>query len=185
MKVIRFPFILYCITFFFLLNVSCKKEEVDPCMRTQWLQTKEPEIKLAVYIKTTNPDLRGGTAGSLSPVDFEKMMVSGTIEKVECNEETTGPINLGNSYIIKGVDSTAPIDIPEAYWIGYVVYVFEFDNDKDYININLTVKITMKDNQSYVCNVNKVIYYPQILRMPMEMYYYIPLEIYSDNWIKV
>ena len=114
MKIIRLRFILFCTAFLFFTINSCEKEEVDPCLRTQWLQAKELEIKLAVYVKTTNPDLPGGTPGSSNPADFEKMTVSGTIEKVECDGETTDPISLGNSYITKGVDWPAPIDIPKA-----------------------------------------------------------------------
>ena len=164
---------------------SCAKTEEDPCLKTQWKFPKMFEIKLAVHVKDSNPNLPGGTPGSLSPVDFQKILVNGTIEKVECDETTTGPVNLGNSSVTKGVHWPAPVDVPDSYWIGHVVYVFEFDNDLDHINIRLTVKITMKDNQSYMCNISKTIYDPQIIKVPDEMYYFILLEIHSNNWVKV
>ena len=126
---------------------------VDPCTKTKWPQAKEFEIKLAIHVKASNPLLPGGSVGSQKPEDFEKMTVSGTIEKVECSGETTGPVNLGNTYLTKGVDDPAPIDVPKSYWIGHVVYVYDFDNDEDYLNLNLTVKITMMDGQSYTCNI--------------------------------
>ena len=148
---------------------------------------KEFEIKLAVHLMPTNPNLPGGTPGSLSPVDFEKMLVNGTIEKVDCSEQKTGFNNLGDSYVTKENDLPATIDIPEieSYWIGHVVYVYDFINDKDRLNINLIIKITMKDNQSYICTVSKENYYQQVVQVPGEFYYYILLDIYSDNWVKV
>jgi hypothetical protein len=113
------------------------------------------------------------------------MQVSGTIEKTECSDSTSGPVNLGNTYLTKGIDSPAPIDVPKSYWIGHVVYVYEFDNDEDYLNLNLTVKITMGDGQSYTCNVSDKIYGEQIELVPGEMYYYVLLDIYSNLWVKV
>jgi hypothetical protein len=113
------------------------------------------------------------------------MQVNGTIEKIECNDSTSGPVNLGNSYITKSIDYPAPIDVPKSYWIGHVVYVYEFDNDEDYLNLNLTVKITMMDGQSYTCNFSDKIDSQQIVLVPGEMYYYVLLDIYSDLWVKV
>ena len=185
MKIIRFmgKIILFTI----LLTIeSCEPvQEIDPCLKTKWPQTKGFEIKLAVQVLPSNPPFSGGAVGSQNPVDFEKMKVSGTIEKVVCNDIKTGSENLGNSYITKGIDSPAPLNVPKAYWIGHVVYVYEFGNDKDHLNISITVKITMNDGLSYSCNVSNVIYSPQIVMVPGEMYYYVLLDIYSDNWVKV
>jgi hypothetical protein len=170
----------------FITLGGCEPEpEVDPCLTTKWTLAKEYEIKLAVHIKDSNPLLPGGSSGSQKPSDFQQMVVSGTIEKVECNDSTSGPVNLGNSYITKGVDYPAQIYVSGAYWIGHVVYVYEFDNDEDYLNLNLTVKITMGDGQSYTCNVPDKIYGEQIELVPGEMYYYVLLDIYSELWVKV
>ena len=171
----------------FLFNVGgCTEEPVeDACLKSKWPQVKQYEIKLAVNVLETNPSLPGGTNGSQYPSDFDKMTVGGTIEKVDCYDQKSGLNNLGNSYIDKSKDLPAPIDVPDAWWIGYIVYVYEFSNDEDLLDVNLTVKITMKDNQSYSCNILKKIYYPQIVKVPGEMYYYILLDIYSENWIKV
>jgi hypothetical protein len=158
------------------------KIEVDPCDQTKWPQAKEYEIKLAVRILSSNLTLPGS---SDKPEDFINMAVNGTIEKVECNEENTGPVNLGNSYIAKGIDFPAPVDEPKSYWIGHVVYVYEFDNDQDYINLNLSVKITMQDGQSYMCTVKKKISDQDIKMVPYEMYFYILTDVYSDLWVKV
>jgi hypothetical protein len=169
-----------------LLPASCgEKIEQDPCQLTQWNLPKEYEIKLAVCVTDSNPLLTGGAPGSQKPADFEKMQVNGSIEKIECNDSTSGPVSLGNSYITKGVDYPAPVDVPKSYWIGHVVYVYEFDNDGDLLNLNLAVKITMNDGQSYTCNVSKEIFYEQIEQVPGEMYYYVLLDIYSDLWVKV
>ena len=157
----------------------------DPCHKTQWSQPKEFEIRLAVQVSSSNPLLPGGAVGSQKPEDFEKMTVSGTIEKIECDKSTSGPVNLGNTYLTKGVDYPAPIDVPKSYWIGHVVYVYEFDNDEDYLNLNLTVKITMMDGQSYTCNMPVKVNSDQIELVPGEMYYYVLFDIYSDLWIKV
>jgi hypothetical protein len=170
----------------FLLPAGCgEKIEEDPCQKTQWPQSKEYEIKLAVHISTSNPSLPGGSPGSQNPSDFVGMVVNGTIEKVECDEETSGPINLGNSYVTIGVDYPAPIDEIKSYWIGHVVYVYEYDNDKDYININLTVKITMQDEQSYSCNVSKKVFDAGIDLVPGENYYYILIDVNLNGWVKV
>ncbi len=172
----------------FLLTIgSCEPEPEleDPCLKTKWSQAKEFEIKLAIHMMQSNPNLLEGTPGSQNPVDYEKMLVNGTIEKVDCSDQKTGFCNLGNTYITKGIDLPAPIGIPKSYWIGHVVYVYELGNDKDSLNINLTVKITMEDGQSYICNVAEGVNYQQIMPMLMDMYYYILLEIYSDNWVKV
>jgi hypothetical protein len=170
----------------FLLPAGCgEKIEEDPCQKTQWPQSKEYEIKLAVHISTSNPSLPGGSPGSQNPSDFVTMVVNGTIEKVECDEETMGPIGLGNSYITKGVDFPAPIYVSDAYWVGHVVYVYEFDNDEDHLNIALTVQVTMQDGQSYVGNMSAVIDSNDIVLVPGEMYYYILLDVHSDLWVKV
>ncbi len=118
----------------------------DPCYKTKWSLPKTYEVKLAVHISSLNPQL-SGAAGSQKPEDFEKIQISGTIQKFECNNETTGSVNLGNTYITRGVDYPAWIDIPKSYWFGHVVYVYEFDNDEDLIEIDLDVKITMQDGQ--------------------------------------
>lgn len=165
---------------------GCEPEpELDPCLATKWSLSKEYEIKLAVQISSANPNLQGGTPGSLKPEDFQSMTVSGTIEKIECSDSTSGPLNLGNSYITKGLDYPAAIDVPRAYWIGHVVYVVEFDNDVDLLEFNLTVKITMLDGQSYTCNYSQKVFGEDIVVVPGEMYYYILLDIHSDLWIKV
>jgi hypothetical protein len=186
MKVINFNVkVLYLLAFFLIIWGCDGKIEEDPCLKTKWPKTKEFELKLAVHVMPANPNLPGGAPGSQNPVDFEKMVVSGTMEKIDCSEQNDSICNLGNSYITKGVDLPAPVNIPKAYWIGHVVYVYEFGNDKDHFKVNITVKITMQDNQSYMCNVSEEIYYPQVTQVPGEMYYYILLDIYSDNWIKV
>ena len=159
--------------------------EEDPCREAKWPLPKTFEIKIAVHISATNPQLSGGSPGSQKPEDFDKMQVSGTIQKFECNEETTGPVNLGNTFLIKGVDYPAPVDTPKSYWIGHVVYVYEFDNDDDYLEVNLNVKITMLDGNSYVCTISDVFDSKQITLVPTEMYYYVLMDVYSDLWIKV
>ena len=170
----------------FIIVSGCEPEpELDPCLATKWEQAKEYEIKLAVHISATNPNLPGGSAGSLKPEDFQSMVVSGTIEKVECSDSTSGPFNLGNSYIDRYVDYPAPIDISGSYWIGHVVYVVDFDNDKDYLDLNLAVKITMADGQSYICNYSHKVYSEEIVLVSGEMYFYVLPDVYSDLWIKV
>jgi hypothetical protein len=177
--------VIFLIAIVIIVSCCVKHTEEDPCLRTKWHQAKELEIKLAVHMMPSNPLLPGGTSGSQSPVDFEKMMVYGTIQKVDCSEQQSGLNDLGDSYINKDADVPAPIDIQGAYWIGYVVYVYELVNDKDHLHINLTVKITMKDNQSYRCNISEEFIYSQIIQAPRGMYYYILLDIYSDTWVKV
>ena len=164
---------------------GCEPEPLDPCLKTKWPLAKEFEIKLAVHIKNSNPLLPGGSVGSQKPEDFASMVVNGTIEKVECNDSISGPVSLGNSYITKGVDSPAQIYVSDSYWIGHVVYVYDFDNDKDYLNLKLTVKITMLDGQSYASTVPFKIYGDQIELVPGESYYYVLLDVYSDLWVKV
>jgi hypothetical protein len=165
---------------------GCEPEtEPDPCLAAKWAQTKEYEIKLAIHMKENNPNLPGGSAGSQKPSDFQKMVASGTMEKIECSDSTSGQIDLGNSYINKGVDFPAPIIVSDSYWIGHVVYVYEYDNDEDYLNLNLTVKITMLDGQSYRCSVPVKIFGNQLELVPGEMYYYALLEIFSDIWVKM
>jgi len=186
MRILNFALRFSLLSLLLFIPGSCVEEEVpDPCLGTKWPQPKEYEIKLAVHMSSANPLLPGGTTGSAKPEEFAKMTVSGTIEKFECDETTTGPENLGNTYITKGVDSQAPISVPKSYWVGHVVYVYEFDNDDDYIKINLTVKITMQDDQSYMCTYSEEISSEQIELVPMEMYYHIFIDVYYDLWVKV
>jgi hypothetical protein len=185
MRIIK---LLYSLVFFCLLSIlvgSCDKTETDPCLKTKWPQTKEFEIKLVVRVLPTNPILPGSTLGSQNPSEFDKMLVNGTILKVNCADTISGFSNLGNSYVTKGIDLPAPVDVPAAYAIGHVIYVYEFGNDNDFLNVNLTVTITMKDQLSYTCDLSQDIYSPQILQMPSENYYYILLDIYSESWVKV
>ena len=170
----------------FITLGGCEPEpDLDPCLKTKWPLAKEFEIKLAVHIKDTNPLLSSGSVGSQKPEDFASMVINGTIEKFECSGETIGPVNLGNTYLTKGVDDPAPIDVANSFWIGHVVYVYDFDNDKDYLNLNLTVTITMTDGQSYTCNFSEKADSLKIIQVPQEMYYYILLDVYSDSWVKV
>ncbi|MEA1885642.1 MAG: hypothetical protein U9N72_00310, partial [Bacteroidota bacterium] len=97
------------------------KIEYDPCLETKWLNPKEYEIKLAVRVSDNNPSLPGGSPGSQNPVDFQKMKVCGNIEKIECDGSSTGPVNLGNTYLDKQIDYPAPVNESDAYWIGHVV----------------------------------------------------------------
>jgi hypothetical protein len=175
---------IYFTCFLFLIIGGCEKVKEDPCLKSKWLQSKELEIKLAVHVSTNNPNLPGGISGSLNPIDFQKMMVNGTIQKIECNEQTSELVKLGNSYIDRSVDFPANIEVPGAWWIGHVVYVYEFGNDKDHLSLNLTIKITMDDNQSYICDISKETFYPQIVQESGKLYYYILIEVYSDNWNK-
>jgi hypothetical protein len=185
MRNINFTGIIYALAVFFIVGGCTKEPTADPCLQTKWPQPKEFEIKLAVHVLPANPNLPGGTTGSQNPVDFDKMMVTGTIEKVDCSEQKSNLNNLGSSYVSRINDLPAAIDIPGSWWIGYVVYVYELGNDEDHLNVNLTVMITMKDNRSYSCNIFQEIYNPQIVKVPGEMYYYILMDIYSENWIKV
>jgi hypothetical protein len=159
--------------------------EPDPCLITKWPQSKEYEITLAINVNSANPLLPGGTAGSKNPEDFRKLAVSGTIEKFECNGSSLGPIDLGNCYVFKDVDYPAPVNEPGSYFIGHVVYVLEFDNDKDLLEMNFNVRITMADGQSYTCNVLGEANQTQLQLVPGQMYYYILINIYSDLWTKV
>jgi hypothetical protein len=177
--------IIFVVSLFFIFGGCEKTPEPDPCLKTKWPQAKEYEIKLAIRVKDTNPLLPGGSVGSQKPEDFQSMVVNGTIEKVECNNETAGPVGLGNSYITKGIDWPAPIDVSNGYWIGHVVYVYEFDNDNDRLDIHLTVTVTMNDGQSYSGNMSAVIDDQNIVLVPGEMYYYVLLDFYSELWVKV
>lgn len=169
-----------------LLAGGCEIEQKsDPCQRTKWSLPKEYEIKLAVHISSSNGILPGSTAGSQYPAGFQSMLVNGTIEMADCSGDVDGPHNLGNTYLTKGIDYPAPIDIPQSYWIGHVVYVYKFDNDKDQINIDLNVKVTMPDGQSYTCNFQDEAKADQIIQVPGEMYQYILLDVYSALWVKV
>jgi len=185
MRIIRHTIRIMC-----FLAVACiagcvEKVEEDPCMETKWVQPKEYEIKLAVNVLSNNPSLPGGISGSEFPGDFKQMTVDGTIQKIDCAGMKYSLYDLGSSTITKGSDLPAQIDVPQSYWIGYIVYVYQLSNDDDHLNINLTVKITMEDGQSYMCNVAEVIFSPGIKMIQGGMYYYILLDIYSDNWIKV
>ncbi len=176
---------LRTIFLFFIIFVSGACFEVienDLCQKTKWVLPKTYEVKLAVHISSLNPLLPGG---SLKPEDFQKIQVSGTIQKFECNDDTEGMVNLGNTYITKGIDYPAPLDIPKSYWFGHVVYVYEFDNDKDIIELDLDIKITMNDGNSYVCSYQDTFDSEQITLVPTEMYYYILLDVYADLWVKV
>lgn len=185
MRIVNFKRSIFLFTIFVILGGCTKDPPPDPCLLTKWPQPKEFEIKLAVHIPPSNPYLPGGSAGSQNPVDFDKMTVTGTIEKVECSGQRSGLANLGNCYINRSVDLPAPIDVPQSWWIGHVVYVYEFTNDNDRLNINLSVKITMKDNQSYSCKVTGDFNNQKIIKVPGEMYYYILVDIYSASWVKV
>ena len=176
---------------FFLLSIlvltgSCfEVVENDTCYKTKWPMPKTFEIKLAVHISSSNPQLSGASPGSQKPEDFEKIQVSGTIQKFECNDDTEGPVSLGNTYLTKGVDYPAPINIPASYWFGHVVYVYEFDNDEDYVEIKLNVKISMPDGSSYVCSFADTFDSEDIKLVPTELYYYALLDVYADLWVKV
>lgn len=185
MRNINLTWIIIILLGFFVAGGCDKEPPPDPCFQTKWPQAKEYEIKLAVHVLPTNPNLQGGTSGSLNPVDFEKMDVTGTIEKIECSDQKSGFNNLGSSNIDSNVDIPAPIDVAQSWWIGHVVYVYEFANNNDRLNINLTVKITMKDNQSYSCKITGDFYNQKIIKVPGEMYYYILVDIFSANWVKV
>lgn len=170
----------------FIIMGSCEPEPIiDPCLKTKWPLAKDYEIKLAVHINDANPLLPESSSDSQKPADFDKMQVNGTIEKIECSDSTSGPVNLGNTYLKKGVDYPAPIDVPKSYWIGHVVYVVEFDNDGDFLEFNITVRITMMNGHSYTCNYSQKVYSDEIVQVPGEMYYYVLLDVYSDLWIKV
>lgn len=176
-------------SFFFLILIllvdGCEIEyKSDPCQRTKWPLPKEYEIKLAVHISSSNAILPGSIAGSQYPEEFQTMQVNGTIEFVDCSGKVDGPHNLGNTYLDKEIDSPAPIDIPKSYWFGHVVYVYKFDNDKDMVNIDLDVKVTMQDGQSYICNFADEIRADKIIQVPGEMYHYILLDVYSASWVK-
>ena len=185
MKPIYYSYRILIMVLMLIPGGCSEKIEPDPCDLTKWPLAKEYEIKLAVHISESNPILSGGSVDSQKPEDFASMIVNGTIEKFECSGETPGPVNIGNSYITKGVDYTAAIEITKSYWIGHVVYVYDYDNDKDYLEVKITVKITMKDGQSYTCNFSVEADNLKIIQVPGEMYYYIFLDVYSDLWIKV
>ncbi len=169
-----------------LLHVSCSKEnDTDECLKTKWQQTKTYEIKLAVKVRNDNSELPGGSSGSKTPEDFKKMTVGATVEMVYCDGTSEGELNIGNSYIVKGQTEPADIYTSDAWWIGHVVYVFEFGNDQDHLDIKLNVKITMANGLSYVCTVFQRIFPDQIEKMAGDMFHFILLDIYSNNWIKV
>ena len=168
-----------------LLAGCSKKVAEDPCLKTQWAQAKEYEIKLAVNISPSAIPLPGGTDGSLYPEEFTSISVTGTIQKEDCGGTKYDLYNLGSTSIIKGTDIPAPVDEAFSYWIGYIVYVYQLENDYDRLNIRLTVKITMADEQSYMCNISESFYSPGIKIVQGAMYYYVLIDIYSDSWVKV
>jgi hypothetical protein len=177
--------VIYLLLFIIVFNGCVDKIEEDPCYRTKWHQPKVFEIRLAVQVSPSNPELPSSTPGSDNPAAFNRMVVSGSIKKTACSGEISGGNYIGNSYFLKGIDVPAPINATEAYWIGNVVYIYELSNDKDQFDINLTVKVTMNDDQSYMCTFSDTVYYPQIVQVPMELYHYLLLDIYSDKWVKV
>jgi hypothetical protein len=185
MRITRHTIIAFCFLALACMAGCAEKVEVDPCMDTKWAQSKEYEIKLAVNVLSNNPSLPGGTPGSEYPGDFKNMTVEGTIQKIDCAGVKDNLYNLGSSSITMGTDVPAQIDVPQSYWIGYIVYVYQLENDDDRLNVNLTVKVTMPDDQSYMCTVSEVIYSPRIKMASGGMFYYILLDIYSDNWIRV
>lgn len=186
MKVLNIITKILFLLMLFLFPIGCVNiTNDDPCYRTKWSLPKEFEIKLAVHISSSNQMLPGSTVDSQYPADFQSLLVNGTIEMIECSGETDGLHSLGNTYISKDVDYPAPIDIPKSYWFGHVVYVYKFDNDDDQINLDLNLKVTMKDGQSYTCTYSDEIFYEQIIQVPGEMYHYILLDVYSNLWVKV
>lgn len=185
MKIIKRPFILLFIISLSLVVGSCEDEDIDPCAKTKWPLKKTYEIRLAIHFASNNPALPGSTSGSQYPADFKELVVSGTIEKIKCDSVSVNPVNLGNTYIEKGVDWPAPVDVPKAYWFGHVIYVYEFENDKDYIDIHLKVKITMNDGKSYMCDYSEEVFYQKIIQMPMELYHYVLVDVYTTQWTKV
>ena len=150
---------------------------------TEWPRPKVFEIKLAVRLSESNPDFPGGVSGSEKPWEFEKMVVSGNIQKIECDGKTTSPAKLGNNYIIQE-DFSEPIAVPATYWIGHAVYVYEFDNDKDNLNIALTIQVTMADGNSYSCYYSEVYYHNGIEQVAGALYHYILIDVYSEKWLK-
>jgi hypothetical protein len=162
-----------------------KKVAEDPCMKSQWAQAKEYEVKLAVDVLPSSVPLPGGTDGSLYPEDFRSVSVTGTIQKEDCGGVKYDLCDLGYTNLTKGVDTPAQIDAAMSYWIGYIVYVYQMQNDQDRLNVRLTVKITMEDEQSYMCNITESVYSSGIKIVQGAMYYYVLIDIYSDNWVKV
>lgn len=177
--------ILFFMALILMADGCVEKIEDDPCLKSAWPQSKIYEIKLAVRVLPTNPILPGSTPGSENPDEFSEMVVNGTIDLLDCAGEKSGFYNLGTSYIVRGVDEPAGLNIEGAYWIGYVVYVYEFGNDEDRLEINLNVRLTMNDGQSYMSTISQSIYSPGIKEVPGELYYYILSDIYSTNWVKV
>lgn len=185
MKIYKLPSALIFILAFLMMLGSCDETEEDLCYKTRWPLKKTYEIKLAIHFSASNPILPGSTSGSQYPADFKELVVSGTIEKIKCDSLSVKPVNIGNTYIIKGVDYPAPIDVTNAFWFGHVVYVYDLENDKDHIDIKLTLKVTMNDGQSYMCSFSKEAFYQEIKQVPMEMYHYILLDVHSTQWTKV
>lgn len=166
---------------------GCEKEpaDQDPCDLTRLPQTKEYEIKIAVRVPDSNPDLPGGLPGSGNPSEFKELIVNGTIEKEECDGLRSGKVYLGNSYITSATDPVAPIEIPGTWWIGNAVYVYDFDNTSDMLDIDLNVRIIMEDGKSYTCLVSDVFEYNEISLVPEQRYYYVLVDLYSDLWNRI
>ncbi len=177
--------ILVLSVFFTLGGCEPEAPDDDPCLATMLPQVKEYEIKLAVRVVENNPLLTGGAAGSQKPSEFADLVVDGTIKKAECGGDKSEPVLIGNSYITRATDPVAQIGIPESYWIGHVVYVYDFDNTKDQLDLDLSVRITMNDGKSYTCKVSDETSYQQILLVPGQLYYYVLVDIYSDSWSRV
>jgi len=175
------------VVFLVVTMSGCETEPVDqdPCELTRLPQLKEYEIKIAVRIPDSNPVLPGGLPGSQKPSEFKDLVVSGTIEKTECDGLGSGKVYLGNSYITSATDPEAPIEVPDAWWIGNAVYVYEFDNTRDILDIDLNVRISMEDGRSYTCSVGETFEYNEIVLAPGQRYYYVLVDIFSGIWTRV
>lgn len=169
-----------------ILMSGCETEapDQDPCDLTRLPQVKEYEIRIAVRIPDSNPVLPGGLPGSRKPSEFKDLVVSGTIEKTECDGQRSGKVYLGNSYI-SSTDPNAPIEIQGTWWIGNAVYVYEFDNTRDMLDLDLNVRISMEDDKSYTCLVSAPFEYDEIALVPGQRYYYVLVDLYSGVWARV
>ncbi len=169
-----------------ILMSGCETEapDQDPCDLTRLPQVKEYEIRIAVRIPDSNPVLPGGLPGSQKPSEFKDLVVSGTIEKTECDGQRSGKVYLGNSYI-SSTDPNAPIEIQGTWWIGNAVYVYEFDNTRDMLDLDLNVRISMEDDKSYTCLVSAPFEYDEIALVPGQRYYYVLVDLYSGVWARV
>ena len=181
MRIINITGKIFFLSVFIILG-GCDPE-LETCQKTEWPQSKMYEIKLAVRLSESNPDFPDAVTGSKKPWEFEKMVVSGNMKKIECDGEITGSAKLGNTYISQE-DFSEPITVPATYWIGHAVYVYEFDNDVDNLDIALSVKVTMADGNSYSCYFSEVYYHNGIVQAPGTLYHYILIDVYSDLWLK-